>query len=231
MEEIGKIELKTLSIAKVFTTEKKHKTTIDISRKGSIIKEKCKQLTEIVLSLYPDRRVPDDDLDYLISRYVGADRETRRAYKGYYGRIRRSKRTGEGYVIGSSRKGYLEIFGFMHRINNNKWFIHAQMKLPEAQMVSNVDESADLSLSTNEGLAKVVSKDKISLCVTEKIENKLNNNTTERERNFTPKIPQRFSLSREELAILNAKSCQEPDGAKIEWEADPDERGRAETTC
>ena len=227
--------------AKAFTTERKdkRKTTIDISRKGSIIKEKCKQLTDIALELFPDRHIPNEDLAYLIRRYVGGDKETLRAYMGYYGIVQRSRRSGEGYVKGTSRKGYLEIFGFMHRITRMEWVIHAQMRLP----------NADLGFHTNEGVE--ASKEKISLSEsihrdnvegngkplastvecgngcpnieTKETHNNNNNNTTERERNFTPKIFQRFELTLEEEAILKAEPLDsEPDLARkkcprIEW--------------
>ena len=180
-----------------FTTEpKKPKhTTIDISRKGSIIKEKCRQLTEIALELFPVRRIPDEDLAYLIRRYIGGDRETVRAYMGYKGTVKRSKRTGEGYVAGNSRKGYLETFDFMHKVSLNEWVIHAQMKL----------QNADSEHHNHEGLSENVSKEKISLSergkatatgeglghgevAVESREINNNNNNTVRERNFTPKI-------------------------------------------
>jgi len=220
-----------------FTTKPRHKrkTTIDISRKGSVVREKCGQLAEIALNLFPDRRISNEDLGDLIKRYVGGDRETVRAYLGYRGRLTRNKRTGEGYVIGNSRKGYLEIFGFMHPVSNGDWVIHVQMKLP----------NADSEFHTNEGSGVLESKEKISLSergrddtftevlrgggsVVSENENN-NNNTTARERNFAPKIFQRLEkpeLNSEELAILTAKPVDsEPDLArlkcpKIQWRPD-----------
>jgi hypothetical protein len=219
--ENNTFKYKEVSItAKTFTTERKHrKTSIDISWKGSIIKEKCRQLSEIVLDLYPDRRISNDDLAYLVKRYVGADRETLRAYLGYRGFIKRSKRSGEGYVVGNSRKGYLEIFDFMHRVSHNEWVIHAQMKL----------SNADLEHHINEGLKEKDSKEKISISqrvkdATTSIEAKeivdrekqYNNNNTERERNFTPKIsPKILELTPEETTVLTAKPIDsEPDRSK-----------------
>jgi hypothetical protein len=180
---------------KTFTTErKKPKTTINISRKGSIVKERCAQLTEIALNLFPNRRISDQDLSYLLSSYIGGDKETGRAYKGYKGRIRRSKRTGEGYVVGQTRKGYLELFGFMHRIRQDTWVIHAQ-----AQLVPNISECSSENCFKEKISIFVTPKGKKSektvfegclanreaLTETERINN---NNTTEKERNFSPKI-------------------------------------------
>jgi len=239
--EYEHLRYKTLSISKAFTTERKHrKTSIDISRKGSIVKERCRQLTNIALNLFPDRHLSDQDLTDLIQRYIGGDKETIRAYKGYYGIVKRSKHSGEGYVLGQSRKGYLEIFGFMHRISRLEWFIHTQMKLP----------SSDSDVHTNEGLSQKQSKEKISISQRglegsvcsglehgDKVltENKINNNNTERERNFAPKIFPKISPQRRELnnelspeaeALSNAIPLDsEPDLArlkcpKIEWKAD-----------
>lgn len=222
----------------------RRRTTIDIALKGSIVKEKCRQLTEIALELFPDRKINYEDLTFLVSRYIGGDKETIRAYAGYHGSVKR-RSSGEGYIIGNTRKGYLEIFDFMHKVGHNEWVIHAQMKLP----------NADLEFHTNEGLSEKASIEKISISPVleaslmadvegngkplastvecgngcpnieaKEIENNNNNNnTTERERNFAPKIMlQNIShmptLTPEELAILNAKPLDsEPDTAKVSW--------------
>ena len=86
--------------------------------------------------------IGDEDLADLIRRYIGADKETLRAYMGYYGIIQRCKRSGEGYVKGLSRKGYLEILDFMHRTSRMTWVIHAQSTL----------EKSALGYQCNEGL-------------------------------------------------------------------------------
>jgi hypothetical protein len=141
-------------LGKTFTTEpkypKRRRTKINICIGSPIVYEKCRQLSEMALELFPNRRVSNEDLEYFIMRYVGANRETLRAYVGYRGRVARSKRSGEGYIIGTPRKGYLETFGFMHRINHSTWLIHVQVKLP----------TADSGLLTNEELG---SKEEISL--------------------------------------------------------------------
>jgi hypothetical protein len=144
-------EIHQITISKSFTTERKT-TTINISRKGSIVKEKCKQLTEIALDLFPDRRIPHEDLTFLIMRYIGCDKETIRNYAGYYGTVKR-RASGEGYVVGKQRKGYLEIFDFMHRVNFNEWVIHAQTTLSKPF----------LEHHNNEGLSQICSKEKLSL--------------------------------------------------------------------
>ena len=202
-----------------FTTErKKPKTTINISRKGSIVKEKCAQLAEIASMLFPNRRLTNQDLTDLIIMYVGGDKETVRAYKGYKGRIRRSKRTGEGYIVGQTRRGYLELFGFMHRIKHDIWVIHAQTQLfsntSECSLEENSKEKISISFSKGEGaqetrFEKVVSPNNRELT---KINN---NNTTEKERNFSPKI---FGhMEPRELAVFDALSCEETDKAKVSW--------------
>ncbi|MCJ7423108.1 hypothetical protein MUP01_02420 [Candidatus Bathyarchaeota archaeon] len=124
-----------------FTTERKgiRKTSINIARKGSIVKERCRQLAEIALELSTDRRIGEGDLAYLVERYIGSDKETVRAYVGYYGAIKH-RSSGEGYAVGLSRKGYLEKFDFMHRARR-VWVIHAQVRLPIAPIpYQNSDE-------------------------------------------------------------------------------------------
>ncbi len=114
---------------KTFTTESKHKprTTIKISRKGNIVKEKCRQLTDIALNLFPDRIISHEDLSYLVLSYIGGNRDTVRAYMGYLGRQIGSS-YGNTKWIGRRRKGYLETFGFMTH-KGLKWIIHAQSQL------------------------------------------------------------------------------------------------------
>jgi hypothetical protein len=135
-----------------FTTERK--TSINILRKGSIVKERCRQLAETALSRFPDRRISDEDLNDLIEDFIGADKETVRAYKGYYGRIKYG-RSGEGHVIGLSRKGYLERFGFMHR-SGRTYVIHAQVKLPTGPIPYQDNEESsvfkeNISISFSQG--------------------------------------------------------------------------------
>lgn len=191
MEEI-KERFEAFSVTKTFTTGRKPKTSINISQKHSIIYEKCKQLTEIADNLVEDHKIEDQDLKDLIELYAGADKETIRAYFGYYGHITRNNRTGEGRVIGLSRKGYLEKFGFMHRVRGI-WFITYQSKLS----VSNTNERVECSkeeiyLSKSEGCDRVfcqgeeLEKPRLAQVsrqqTIETAESSNNNNTTERER-------------------------------------------------
>jgi len=217
-----------------FTTEPKHprKTTVNISRKGSIVKERCRQLSEIALELCPDRRISHEDLAYLVKRYVGADRETLRAYLGYHGLIRRRKNAGEGYVSGLPKKGYLEIFGFMKPVSHGEWIINAQVTLPSF-------ENCQLPSQCNEMLS--VSKEKISLAVDrvdcETVENRLRGcDSVETEENTTPRVGEinsnmpgereillhrfsrDFSAAPEELSILTSRPYGLSLGrAKIDW--------------
>jgi len=119
-------------IERTFTTEPKPKprTTINIGRKGSIVKERCRQLTEMALTLYPSRKIDRDDLTYLITSSIGGDRATIRAYMGYNGYVKHSHTGSLSVVIGKKRRGYLETFGYMHKANLNTWVIHAQTTLP-----------------------------------------------------------------------------------------------------
>ncbi len=97
-------------LSKTFTTHKKQRpTTIDIIKKGSIVQRKCKQLIDELLLMFPNGIFEDEDLTYYIQKYIGADKETIRAYKGYPGSIR-TGRCGDTKIVGLSRKGYLEKF-------------------------------------------------------------------------------------------------------------------------
>lgn len=128
MEDIDYIEIEEVQ-AQIHRIKRRNraKTTINICRKGSIVKEKCKQLTETASRLFPDGIIKQIDLEGMVEDYCGADKETVRAYLGYAGRIRRSRKTGEGYIMGEKRRGYLEKFGFIHRINRETWRINQQL--------------------------------------------------------------------------------------------------------
>jgi hypothetical protein len=190
MDNVRIIEMERIR-AQIHQTDRKSraKTTIDICRKGSIVKEKCRQLTGIASRLFPDGLVRNADLEAMVEDYCGANKETVRAYLGYAGRVRRSRKTGEGYVIGEKRRGYIESFGFMHRLNRETWRINQQL-LPSGS-----------SCQVNEGLTKDTMKKSLShdqlrsnerkeiliatcdadIETTERITNKQN---TEKERNF-----------------------------------------------
>lgn len=193
-----------------FTTKpKKPRTTINISRKGSVVKERCRQLTEIALNLFPDRVISEEDLVYLIQEYIGTDKETVRSYLGYRGHIR-AGRCGDNRVVGLVRKGYLEVLGFMHKIVGRRWVIHAQTILSSQDMneakslVSN--EKISFSLSQPQSQRKESESDVVTAT------NELEEEDTEKERNFSPMI-----YGEEATAILTAKPTPEPDKSKVKW--------------
>lgn len=151
--------LKIFSISEATANIPRHKrkTSINISRKGSIVKEKCRQLTEIASGLVADGIISDPDLTDLIEDHCGADKETVRAYKGYRGSIRQRKGSNEGYIFGQSRKGYLEKFGFMYRVNRSLWKISQTVLLSSSSLQTNgyerltENESIKRSLSFSQG--------------------------------------------------------------------------------
>ena len=110
----------------------------------------------MALEMCPNRRISHEDLVYLITSYIGGDKETVRAYVGYKGFVKHSHSGGLSRVIGEKHKGYLEIFGFMHQIKHKTWLIHAQTQL--------IPPTAPLSLN-NEGykVGGNDSKEKISI--------------------------------------------------------------------
>jgi hypothetical protein len=204
--------------AKTFTTHcKKPKTTINISRKGSIVKERCRQLSEIALNLFPDRVITDLDLKDLVMMYIGGDKETVRSYTGYYGHIRQG-RYGDNKVVGLARKGYFELLGFGHKIGHGRWLIHSQSVLFEA--VNSPPAYKEL-VSGGFGSKEKISLSATSPCVacekpgnTEAKERK-EEEASEKERNFSPMIYGEQSQS--EAAILQATPCNESDRAKVFW--------------
>lgn len=183
----------------VFTTHKKaKKTTIDISRKGSIVKERCKQFAELINFLFPGQVVSDEDLTELIEDKIGGNKETIRAYKGYSGHIR-AGRCGDNHVVGLSRKGYLERYGFLVRRGRN-WVVCQALLSSQGIMKGDVGvgDGERLGLVSNEKISISASQPftpkgkgsegkpilEVSLSSREREEEE----DTEKERNFTPKI-------------------------------------------
>ncbi len=222
---------KTVTVEKIFTTGRKPRTTINISRKGSVVKERCKQLSEIALNLFPERVIPDADLKDLVMMYVGADKETVRSYTGYYGHVRQG-RCGDNQLVGLSRKGYLEMLGFMRKVGHGRWAILGQTSLCESvsfphtykdscQVGSNKKISLSLSGS---GVASGQAFEETKRVA---ITTSNNNNTSEKERNFSPMIYPMISeelsvdkFSSEETDVLAAKPCaKEPDKGRVDWGA------------
>jgi hypothetical protein len=151
--------------------------------------------------------------------YIGCDKETIRSYCGYYGHIRQGK-YGDNRVVGLSRKGYLELLGFAHKIGHGCWMIHVQITLSEP-----VNPSPAYKESCS-----VESKEKISFSACDvdnvqpnplagrEVNRQREEEAIEKERNFTPRIygeaRQKAEFSRLEDAILRAKPSDEPDRAK-----------------
>jgi len=229
----------------IFTTESKHKSIINISRKGSITKERCRQLTQIALNLFPDRVIHERDLIDLVKMYVGGNRDTVRDYTGYNGRII-SNSYANTKILGVKRKGYLEIFGFMHP-HGLRWIIHKQTTLhPPTPPFPNAGESVD----------KKYSKENISLSPLSSISRSnvergnggkpgpltsgcppkskgkeiiYNNNNTVRERNLFQRslekkekhdkiltCPKDTNLAYLEV-LAKAKAGEEPDRGSVDW--------------
>jgi hypothetical protein len=180
-------------VGTVFTTHKKPrpKTTINILRKGSIVKERCKQLAENALNLFPDRVLSDQDVTDLIFRYIGADKETIRNYKGYYGSIRPGK-CGDNKIVGLSRKGYLELYDFFTR-QGSRWIVHAQSVLSSGSFSSQAIRKSDIKNESNEKIS-ISSRVRSSVdlesgkVVTDVSSRREEEEATEKDRFFTPKI-------------------------------------------
>ena len=196
-----------------FTTNRKTpKSSIDISRKGSIVKERCKQLTVIINDLFPSQIISDRDLADLIEEYIGADKETLRSYKGYGGSVRMG-RAGDNKIVGLSRKGYLERFGFLTRVHRS-WVVSQALLSSQSvvKAVSGYDSNQNLSISTaGMGVEGLGVKNGSSRELEEEEDR-------ERDRNVYPKIcPKIPELGPLELSILTAGPSKETNRAKVDW--------------
>ncbi len=229
--ELEKTKTVTVESHTVFTTHrKKPKTSIDICRKGSIVKERCKQLCTVIADMFPSRIISDADLTCLLQDYIGGDKETIRAYKGYGGHVR-AGRCGDNRIVGLSRKGYLELYGFLVKAPGRKWAL-AQTVLSTSEKVEpqtfyQTSRSPDSGFGSNQKISfsvvgmggglgeSFVGGEVVSSREREKKE------TTEKERNLCPKIypkiEERPSLSAVELAVLGARPCEEPDRSKTNF--------------
>ena len=170
--------------------------------------ERCKQLVEIIAGLYPDRVISDTDLVCLIQRYIGADKETIRAYKGYLGHIR-AGRCGDNRVVGLSRKGYLEKFGYLRKIPGHKWVICQTALFSHKGMTVDYGGSGSKEkISFSKGNMGHVEKQPNPLAGREANRRLVEEEDTEKERKFTPKIYEN------ELRVFNAVPFTEPDRTK-----------------
>jgi hypothetical protein len=137
--------------------------------------------------------------------YIGSDKETIRSYCGYYGHIRQGK-CGDNKVVGLARKGYFELLGFGHKIGQGRWVIHAQSVLCEA---------VNSPPAYKEGCVGFKEKISLSPCVRGSVGGEAlegvkglaittsnNNNTSEKERNFSPKIYGRVERADANLRFL-----------------------------
>ena len=183
------------------------KTTINISRKGSVVKEKARQLCEIVNNLYENGRVSDQDLTYLIATYVGSDKETVRAYKGYSGFIRIGRN--ENKLVGKSRKGYLQDLGFMRKLNRDVWCVNQMLLIGFSGVTNNerLEKANHQKISLS---AISVVKDGCRKIVDTTSNN--NNNNTERERFFSEnKHIEAYPICMELEKLAHAEPTEEPD--------------------
>ena len=131
----------------------------------------------------------------MIEDKIGVDKETIRSYKGYSGHIRPG-RCGDNQIVGLSRKGYLERFGFLRRTARYHWTLCQEVLLSQSRegvgVVSNEKifisagvggcgvEGSVLSLVSASSLTPV--RDGVSSSELEEEE------STEKDRFFTPKI-------------------------------------------
>ncbi|MGD0995553.1 MAG: hypothetical protein ABR909_08530 [Candidatus Bathyarchaeia archaeon] len=195
------------TVRTVFTTHRKApKSSIDICRKGSIVKERCKQLIAIINDMFPSQVLSDEDLTCLIEDYIGADKETLRSYKGYGGHVR-TGRCGDNHIVGISRKGYLEKFGFLRKIGGRRWAVCQAVIFSQACMKgdSGLVANEKISISVNSHVEALIpkgmgSEGKPILEVPPSKE--LEEEATEKERNFTPMISPMIEDNDPNLAYL-----------------------------
>jgi len=186
--------------AKALTAGRKSKTTISICRRGSIVKERCNQLMEIIWQMGSYKQILDSDLTDLIKMYIGGNRDTIRDYKGYNGKVVHGRNGSR--VVGVQREGYLEIFGYARRFQHGKiWQLHHELVplpyhyeetlVPEKPTKGHNTYSESSEASTKEdslssilqgkGNRETISKVSPNGETVERPE--INNNTTVRERN------------------------------------------------
>ncbi len=138
--------------------------------------------------------ISDENLLCLIQDWIGADKETVRAYKGYSGHIR-AGRCGDNRIVGVSRKGYLEVMGFMRKIPGHRWAVCQVALLPtQVRSSERVSESvgSNENFSISPPLEKSVQNELFSepkqttdASCSSSLEKK---EVTEKERNISPKI-------------------------------------------
>lgn len=142
----------------------------------------------------------------MIEEYIGADKETIRAYKGYHGHIRQG-RCGDNRIVGLSRKGYLEKFGFLKKIPDFKWQV-CQLKLNSEDIAIRGDGFESNQKISISPIGSEVSANRDVRKETEGRYREKEEEDTEKERNFTPKIYEN------ERRVFNAVPFAEPDRVK-----------------
>lgn len=217
-------------------SQHKSVSTIDINRKGSIVRERCRQLCEMVVRLNGDGTIYYQDLIGLVQDHIGADKETLRSYMGYNGHIRKGRN--ENVVVGFSRKGYLTEMGFMHKLQRGMWTVNQTVLLSHSLLSNTKYESVvevvhqNLSLSasvdTTVCLVHGETEENSTIDDTTKIHN---NNNSERKINlFDNKHIEAYQsippVSFETPELIDphllelAKAVQldsEPDKARVKW--------------
>jgi hypothetical protein len=126
--------------------------------------------------------------------------------KGYRSHIRVG-RCGDNRVVGLSRKGYLEKFGFLHKIGNFQWQV-CQKKLLSEDMALCSDSNEKISISPQHMEITARKEPEKTTHGVVSVNRKLEEEDTEKERNFVPKI------YRNEDRVFNAVPFAEPDRTK-----------------
>jgi hypothetical protein len=182
--------------------------------KSTVQKKMWYLLEQLWLEGYHDT-IPHKVFTIKVMDICGCDRTTVRAYLGYKGRIRRKKRTGEGYIQGIPRKGYFEIFGLARREGPIWYLFHENVPTFPYRYVESLEPFSECQ---REGLEQKVNVKKISLTqATEVVEAKesvgeaiastitTKHNNIPREREIFDLQPQ---LNCEEQAILQISAPQ-----------------------
>ena len=194
---------------------------------------------QLIWNLGYKHKIPNRDLLYLITNYIGGDRGTVRAYLGFRGRVQHNIYGSK--VIGIMREGYLETFGYAKRKNSKTWLLfHKNVPLPYhytqeliplthplPNAFMNIDdrliEGNMEKISLSQGGSNYTENSSLANGESGVVRNKFNNNNV-RERNSANGIHNciRKELTKLEQAILTAKPSEkgEPDKAKTRWNSD-----------
>jgi len=221
-------------LKKVFTTERK--------KKASLVLRRCLDfIYNRFLEGYQEE-IPAKVFDLKFKEEIGWDRLTLKKYLGHNKRIFLIDSIGKKRAYRDKHEpGAFEKFGLLERIPHSRfphetlaWKItpYFWIKLKEVYPQRKIMEwfvppHSPLFITIMKGLGKMEiylsqrgSRDSIE---TKKHGNKINNNNNNSERDIffgrNAEIQKCRSqeLTEEEIQILTAKSCEEPDKAKIRW--------------